>query len=129
MAYTLLNGADRVVEQGTSGRWHYRKWSSGLAECWGTHACTGMNLTTQGAGTYYSSTSATINLPSGLFKTVDNAFAQASQVPYVSGHSGAIFVYNISGATTSKVDVQHRSFTSIQNGACDTFVQVWGKWK
>lgn len=27
---------DYVVQQGTSGAWSYRKWSSGLAECWGT---------------------------------------------------------------------------------------------
>lgn len=27
--------ADRVVEQGTSGIWTYRKWNSGIAECWG----------------------------------------------------------------------------------------------
>ena len=27
--------ADYVIEQGTSGIWTYRKWNSGLAECWG----------------------------------------------------------------------------------------------
>jgi hypothetical protein len=27
--------ADFVVEQGTSGIWNYRKWNSGLGECWG----------------------------------------------------------------------------------------------
>lgn len=26
--------ADFVVEQGTSGNWSYRKWNSGIAECW-----------------------------------------------------------------------------------------------
>lgn len=32
----LLNtqAVDYVVEQGTSGIWTYRKWNSGLAECW-----------------------------------------------------------------------------------------------
>lgn len=28
------NLADYVVEQGTSGSWTYRKWNSGIAECW-----------------------------------------------------------------------------------------------
>lgn len=28
--------SDWVVEQGTSGIWTYRKWNSGIAECWGT---------------------------------------------------------------------------------------------
>ena len=27
-------GADYIVEQGTIGIWTYRKWSSGIAECW-----------------------------------------------------------------------------------------------
>lgn len=27
--------ADYIVEQGTSGIWTYRKWNSGIAECWG----------------------------------------------------------------------------------------------
>ena len=26
---------DHVVEEGTSGIWTYRKWNSGIAECWG----------------------------------------------------------------------------------------------
>ena len=37
--YDLVNSggsADFIVEQGTSGIWTYRKWASGVAECWGT---------------------------------------------------------------------------------------------
>lgn len=30
-----LETRDYVVEQGTSGIWTYRKWNSGVAECWG----------------------------------------------------------------------------------------------
>ena len=32
-------GTDYVVEQGNSGIWKYRKWNSGVAECWGTEIC------------------------------------------------------------------------------------------
>lgn len=32
------NLADYVVEQGTSGIWTYRKWNSGIAECWGRYS-------------------------------------------------------------------------------------------
>ena len=28
------NGSDFIVEQGTSDIWSYRKWASGIAECW-----------------------------------------------------------------------------------------------
>lgn len=33
--------ADYVVEQGTSGIWAYRKWNSGIAECWGRTSISG----------------------------------------------------------------------------------------
>ena len=32
--------ADYVVEQGTGGIWAYRKWASGIAECWGYYSKT-----------------------------------------------------------------------------------------
>ena len=44
--YALAEGsapiivADYIVEQGTSGIWTYRKWNSGVAECWGKHSFT-----------------------------------------------------------------------------------------
>ena len=33
--YKLGLISDFVVERGTSGIWTYRKWNSGVAECWG----------------------------------------------------------------------------------------------
>jgi hypothetical protein len=33
-AVTNLGIKDYIVAQGTSGNWSYRKWNSGLAECW-----------------------------------------------------------------------------------------------
>lgn len=55
---------DYVVEQGTSGIWTYRKWSSGVAECWLENDLS-LNGTTPVAymngSAYYSY--ATFNLP------------------------------------------------------------------
>ena len=34
------NTKDYIVERGTSGIWTYRKWNSGVAECWGVHTMT-----------------------------------------------------------------------------------------
>lgn len=31
---TTVNTADRVIEQGTTSSWNYRKWASGWYECW-----------------------------------------------------------------------------------------------
>jgi hypothetical protein len=38
----FVNGeeSDMIVEQGKSGKWEYRKWSSGRAECWGAFSKT-----------------------------------------------------------------------------------------
>jgi hypothetical protein len=37
--YPFIEGTkNRVIEQGTSGIWHYRKWEDGTAECWGGEA-------------------------------------------------------------------------------------------
>ena len=32
-----VDASDYVIEQGTSGIWTYRKWDSGIAECWGRY--------------------------------------------------------------------------------------------
>ena len=36
----LGEGGDFVIEQGVSGIWWYRKWNSGIVECWGQHSVT-----------------------------------------------------------------------------------------
>ena len=41
---------DYIVEQGTSGNWTYRKWSSGIAECWGLFTGSSVNYATGGLG-------------------------------------------------------------------------------
>lgn len=59
--YPVTAAADYVVDEGTSGIWTYRKWASGVAECWGT---------TSVASTSYASggnKNITQSLPSGLF--------------------------------------------------------------
>lgn len=57
---------DYIVEQGTSGMWTYRKWNSGIAECWGggTH-----NVTSWGTwgNVYEASPYKQVGYPSGLF--------------------------------------------------------------
>lgn len=62
--YKLGLIADYVVEQGTSGEWTYRKWNSGVAECWGIANPTSSASGTEG-GLYFQSVYA--DFPSGLF--------------------------------------------------------------
>lgn len=58
---------DHIVEQGTSGIWTYRKWASGLAECWGKKS---VNVTSwsQFGNVYEGLPGAGVQqYPSGLF--------------------------------------------------------------
>ncbi len=56
---------DFVVEQGTIGIWTYRKWNSGMAECWGT--ATVSVLCKNQSGSCWFTDDLTIALPTGLF--------------------------------------------------------------
>ena len=64
-----INGrkiTDFVVDEGTDGIWIYRKWNSGVAECWGTTASESKSFST-GVGAGYYAPKFTESYPSGLF--------------------------------------------------------------
>ena len=63
--------SDYIVEEGTSGIWTYRKWASGIAECWGRRGSQNYAMTSGGGYAYY--TSATQTLPTGLFTQITSA--------------------------------------------------------
>lgn len=58
---------DRIVEQGVSGNWTYRKWDSGIAECWMKYAATADGSNTFGGSPawdkFYRSHTSEIPLP------------------------------------------------------------------
>lgn len=65
---------DYVVEHGTSSIWTYRKWSSGIAECWGT-VRTSTSFSVWTSPIYYGTTYvARQNFPTGLFIDTPNEF-------------------------------------------------------
>lgn len=47
-------GADYIVETGTSGKWTYRKWASGIGECWVTLGFTSLNVSNTWGSMYYA---------------------------------------------------------------------------
>lgn len=85
--------ADYVVAEGTSGIWTYRKWNSGISECWTTSTLntTGTAWANIMGGFGYS---VSRNFPSGLF----------INSPVTTGNgrtgSGGGFVF-CTGSTTS----------------------------
>ena len=57
---------DYVVEEGASGIWTYRKWNSGIAECWGKSAQMSRTFNNPLGSGYYGA-KYSVNYPSGLF--------------------------------------------------------------
>lgn len=67
-------GADYIVEQGTSDGWTYRKWASGLAECWGEVAVN--TAITEALGAMYMVVTDYFSWPDALFSSAPkNALA------------------------------------------------------
>ena len=89
-----ISSVDYIVEQGVDGIWTYRKWNSGIAECWGTHSWT---VTSWGAwGNLYESNNSYVNYPTGLFSSkpivqivpnCDNGAVGAASVEVWTGHT------------------------------------------
>lgn len=61
--------SDFVVEEGASGIWTYRKWNSGLAECWGRYAINGVKCNS-GVGNWFKT--GNIQLPDYPFTFVSD---------------------------------------------------------
>lgn len=64
--YKLGLIADYVVEYGTSGIWTYRKWASGIAECWGVITTT-ITHWDAWSGLYEGKPVSKASFPTGLF--------------------------------------------------------------
>lgn len=81
-AVTIRGGAitDFPIEEGTDGIWSYRKWHSGIAECWGLYPITGVAITTPWGSLYETATNYQKQFPKGLFvdTPVAHYFAQSS---------------------------------------------------
>lgn len=113
--------ADYIVEQGTDGIWTYRKWNSGIAECWGVTASASRSITSSYGYGYYSARE-THNFPTGLFVTTPSAQATLKD----GGASGNWFcVDSITQNAVSGYCYGIKSNTS----SCSVNIYANGKWK
>ena len=115
--------ADYIVDQGTEDIWTYRKWNSGIAECWGTRTVS-LNIN-QGFGALYYTTF-NQGLPSGLFTAVDSVTATRNGL---KGGSGNGLVW-ISFHSTSTSQLGAYVIDSVSQTQTWSFsFHVIGKWK
>ena len=127
VARTNLGVADYVVEQGTSGIWTYKKYSSGVIECWTTRHWATPTLTMtaiSSSGTYKSQT-LSMPFPTNLFTDVENCFNV--RFGFMSSGTYLLSVMNSapSNSVLPVVIVKGGSSTS----ACFIYAHAVGKWK
>lgn len=120
--------ADYIVEQGTSGIWTYRKWNSGIAECWGNE-----NITFNGFqqwGSLYETTASkrSLTYPNNLFVSTPICNMQIS-----GGYYGLLLeVYGGNGSkdtTPSFAGTRPNAPSLSETTSHNILVHAIGKWK
>ena len=110
---------DFVVEQGTTGIWTYRKWNSGIAECWGFWQEEGIAIKTPQRGAYMSAL---------MTETLPFVFYGTS---IISGHvSNSMWfgsTWVSSGTNTLNYTISR--VTEADSDSCDIRMFIIGKWK
>ena len=66
---------DHVIEVGTENIWTYRRWTSGIAECWGSLSNTASHYAGPYANFLYGYNYLNLAFPSGLFKSGTRPYA------------------------------------------------------
>ena len=114
---------DFIIEQGTSGIWTYRKWHSGISECWGTYSASiAVNTASAGYGGYRSAEVTATAYPTDLFNAVPSVTMTASG-------SGGYWVNNASGGTSTNAKFYLSSGASLSAASRGVNIHAFGKWK
>lgn len=119
--YKGCGTADVVIEEGTSGIWSYRKWSSGVSECWGVYTAASLNCGKINSGGFYHSDTVTVNFPTGLFASTPIVVCDGGSYSYMNfvrdfGSSATQVLFRAMGLISTTTDVYVR-------------IHAKGKWK
>ena len=126
----LTQQKDRIVEQGISGNWTYRKWESGIAECWMKYTATADNSSAFGGSPvwdkFYLCHAADIPLP-----------VVFTQMPMfnVSVSGGAPVIYSgttyVSNSTVNMIQLNSyvRTEDTSKSYSITYCVHAIGRWK
>lgn len=117
----ILN-APLVIEEGASNGWTYRKWSSGVSECWGVFAVTSKTYSANGGQVYNPPF-----MPSGLFTNTSTMAISAIGRITGAGNSSAGFI-SANNTTQIQVWIINHSAAAVTNTGT-VMVHIRGRWK
>ena len=112
-----------IVEEGTSGIWTYRKWSDGIAECWGTATNNSIAFSSAIITSLYKSGDINVNLPF-TFTSIGAVNINANAVAGDYGWIGRTS-YNL----TSGIVLYQAFKRSSTTGSVVVYIDVKGTWK
>lgn len=117
---------DYIVEQGTSGIWTYRKWNSGVSECFAKQQTTITSWSSWGSLYEASPYPQNIAFPSGLFTEIPVCLASVS-----SDSSGGLvsLEMGVVSKTTISYLIPLRPNSGSNNVKINYFIHAIGKWK
>ena len=113
-----------VIEEGTSGIWTYRKWNSGVVECWGISTKTAAITTTWGNG--YVSPLLSDSFPVDLF------ISKPSAVSIFPAGSVSIMLVNGAPDDITKDGIKYYLFrpgTTANSLTYSIHINAIGAWK
>ena len=117
---------DYPIEQGTSGIWTYRKWASGIAECWGLYPITKAEITTPWGSLFETPIDYSVDFPSGLFVA-----APAVQFSAPTAAGGVLGLETMGETTKTKTCKLYPIRATLPESTIDLTVaiQAKGLWK
>lgn len=114
-----LTQSDWIVEQGTSGIWTYRKWSSGKAELWGNYTAATKTGAVWSAPIYYTDES--VSFLNGFFSAIPTNV-------YATSHHSQWSVWSTYSVTATGCTIRHIKPNNVTQ-TIDTYIYVLGRWK
>ena len=115
---------DYIVEQGTSGIWTYRKWNSGLAECWGM--ATVSVLCDEARSFVYADAVKRIALPENLFITTPTV-VNINPMTETGWNFLSAHIHSVDSTTLSYIPASASQMETAINVRIN--INAMGKWK
>jgi len=113
--------ADFIVEEGEADGWFYRKWNSGIAECWKKHYANGVNASENNYSGFYYSSSILVNYPF-VFTNYPTVIVDGGSTNYMN------FV-RVFGQYQDKVSFMVVGLSNVTSADVIVEIRAIGRWK